>query len=138
MARHLQYGIVRGHAVMNGVEMHGVSSIPGALKQPLDKHLETRMPPSSSRVPPIYRETTICYSYMCSYAYGCTEKTNRPAQVMMRRCMRYMPDDMRVKPGMSDMALDVLARMRRSGERLSPITNAILDDVRPNGPIRKQ
>lgn len=95
------------------------------------------MRPSESRVPPIYRETTVCYAYMCSYAYGCTEKTSRPSQVMMRRCMRYLPEELRIKTGLSDFALDLLAKRRDSGKRLTIETTAILDDVRPDGPIRK-
>ena len=110
---------------------------PGALEKSLDTHLSRHVAPSTSHVPPIYRETTMCYSYMCQYAYGCTEKTNRPAQVMMRRCMRYMPDDLRIAPGVSDLALDLLAKRRQEGKKLSKETTAILDQYRPNGPIRK-
>lgn len=117
--------------------MRATTPVPGQLDGPLDKYLDEHMPPSSSRVPPIYRETTKCFAYMCSYAYGCAEKTARPSQVMMRRCMRYMPEALRIKPGMSDMALDILARLRNSGESLSSETTAILDELRPNGPIRK-
>ena len=111
--------------------------VPGAVEKPLDTHLNNHMPPSSSRVPPIYRETTVCYSYMCSYAYGCSEKTSRPAQVLMRRCMRYMPESLRIKPAMSDLSLDLLAKRRQSGEKLAPATATILDEFRPEGPIRK-
>ena len=112
--------------------------LPGRINKPLNDFLSTRMPPSSSRVPPIYRETTICYAYMCCYAYGCTEKTGRPAQVLMRRCMRYMPDSMRIKPALSDLALDMLAKRQQAGERLSPTTTAALDQFRPDGPTRKR
>lgn len=95
------------------------------------------MQPSSSRVPAISRETTKCYAYMCPYAYGCSEKTNRPAQVMMRRCMRYMPEAMRIRPALSDHALDLLAKQREDGAALAGRTTAILDEYRPNGPVRK-
>ncbi|MCI0439215.1 MAG: hypothetical protein L0177_08815 [Chloroflexi bacterium] len=111
--------------------------VPGAVEKPLNTSLGNHMLPSASRVPPIYRETTICYSYMCSYAYGCSEKTARPAQVLMRRCMRYMPESLRVQPALSDLALDLLAKRRQSGEQLSSATNAILDEFRPEGPTRK-
>ena len=114
-----------------------IASTPGALEKPLDAHLNRHVAPSTSRVPPIYRETTICYSYMCPYAYGCAEKTKRPAQVMMRRCIRYMPDDMRIEPGVSDLALDLLAKRRQGGEQLSKETTAILDQYRADGPMRK-
>ena len=100
--------------------------------------MSQRMAPSSSRVPPIYRETTICYAYMCPYAYACSERASRPAQVLMRRCMRYMPESLRIKPALSDLALDLLAKQRQDGHALSPTTTAILDQFRPNGPIRKQ
>ena len=113
------------------------SPLPQQLDKPLEEFLGAHMQPSSSRVPPIYRETTKCYAYMCPYAYGCSERTNRPAQVMMRRCMRYMPEELRIKPALSDFALDLLAKQRENGEGLSQATNAILDEYRPNGPVRK-
>ena len=105
---------------------------------PLDQFLATRLPPSASRVREIYRQTTICYAYMCGYAHGCTEKTDRAAQVLTRRCMRYLPDAMRVAPGLSDLALDLLARRRERGQRLSPGTVSVLDRLRPSGPLRRQ
>ena len=116
--------------------MRGNSPLPGAVDKPLDTSLERRLAPSESRVPSLYRETTICYAYMCAYAYGCSEKTTRPAQVLMRRCMRYMPESLRVQPGMSDLALDILARQRQAGEALSAATTSILDQFRPDGPVR--
>ena len=118
--------------------MHRNSSpLPSQLDKPLEEFITTHMPPSSSRIPPIYRETTKCYAYMCPYAYGCSEKTDRPAQVMMRRCMRYMPEELRIKPALSDFSLDLLAKHRENGEGLSKQTNAILDAHRPDGPVRK-
>ena len=110
---------------------------PGSTEKRLDKFLSNHMSPSASRVPAIYRETTTCHAYMCIYAYGCSEKTSRPARVMMRRCMRYMPEELRIKPGVSDLALDLLAKRRKAGGKLASETNAILDDLRPNGPLRK-
>ena len=118
--------------------MRATQPVPGQLEERLDDYLGRRMAPSSSRVPPIYRETTVCYAYMCPYAYACSEKASRPAQVLMRRCMRYMPESMRIKPALSDLALDLLAKHRQQGESLSPATTAVLDEFRPNGPIRKQ
>lgn len=103
----------------------------------LDVSLGTRLPPSSSSVQDIYTETTVCYAYMCVYAYGCDEKANRPAQVLQRRCMRYLPESMRVTPGLSDFSLDLLARRRQEGERLTKKTVATLDRLRPSGPLRK-
>jgi len=111
--------------------------VPGSSEQSLDKFLNNHMAPSSSRVPALYRETTMCHSYMCIYAYGCSEKTNRPAQVLMRRCIRYMPEELRIKPGVSDLALDLLAKHRKTGQTLGSKTTAILDELRPNGPLRK-
>ena len=105
---------------------------------PVEDFPGSRMPPSASGVPPIYREVTICYAYMCAYAHGCTEKSARPAQVLRRRCMRYLPESMRVEPGVSDYALDLLARRRQRGKPVSPATARILDELRPNGPVRRQ
>ena len=118
--------------------MRGRQPIPGKIDKLLDDSLRTRMPPSASGVCSIYRETTMCYAYMCSYAYGCSEKSSRPAQVLMRRCMRYMPEHLRIAPGLSDLALDLLAKQRQSGQRLSAVTTSILDRLRPNGPVRKR
>ena len=75
---------------------------------------------------------------MCSYAYACKEKSSRPAQVLMRRCMRYLPESLRVEPALSDMALDLLAKRRQTGRSLSPATTAMLSRVRPEGPLRKR
>ncbi len=79
----------------------------------------------------------MCHSYMCIYAHGCSEKTNRPAKVLIRRCIRYMPEELRIKPGVSDLALDLLAKYRKTGQTIGSKTTAILDELRPNGPIRK-
>ena len=103
----------------------------------LDSFVGTSLPPSSSSVADIYRETTVCYSYMCPYAYACTEKAARPAKVLTRRCMRYLPETLRVDPGLSDLALDLLARRRARGEPLTAATTTLLDRLRPDGPVRK-
>ena len=84
----------------------------------------------------MHRETTVCYSYMCQYAYACTEKSSRPVKVLERRCMRYQPEEMRAEPRLSDHALDLLARRRAAGESLDTGTIEVLDRLRPNGPIR--
>ena len=103
----------------------------------LSSFLSTRLPPSESGMRDIYRETTICYAYMCPYAYGCTEKTARAAQVLNRRCMRYQPEEMRVAPGLSDLSLDLLAQRREQGKPVGTATIELLDRLRPNGPMRK-
>ena len=113
------------------------SPTPDHTGKAFDEFLTTRFPPSTSRVDAIFRETTICYAYMCSYAYGCTERSVRPAQVLTRRCMRYMPEPLRVKRALSELSLDLLAKQRESGSRLSPTTTGILDELRPEGPLRK-
>ena len=118
--------------------MRGIQPIPGKLDGPLDAFLSIRMPPSTSRVKGTHRETTIRYPYMCSYAYGCPEKAERPAQVLMRRCMRYRPESMRIEPALSDLALALLAKRRQEGQQLSPVTTAHLKRARPGGPIRKR
>ena len=117
--------------------MLGAQPVPGLMDRSVDDYLSARLAPSASRVPAIYRETTICYAYMCPYAHGCTEKSPRAAHVLRRRCMRYLPQTMRVKPGLSDFALDLLAKRRHRGEVLSDATVWVLDRFRPDGPIRK-
>ena len=76
----------------------------------------------------------MCYPYMCAYAYNCSEKGERAARVLTRRCMRYLPESMHVRPILSEMALDLLARRIRCGQRLSPGTLEALDRLRPAGP----
>ena len=115
---------------------HKRTPTPGAIDKPLDDFVGSHVAPSTSRVSPIHREITTCYAYMCPYAYGCTEKTRRPAQVLMRRCMRYKPEELRIRPGVSDHVLDLLAKRRKSGS-LAAETTAILDELRPDGPLRK-
>ncbi len=107
------------------------------LNAPLRKFLTRRLPPAQSSVKLVHRETTVCYAYMCQYAYACTEKTARPVKVLERRCMRYLPEAMRVEPRLSDHALDLLARRRAAGESLNTGTAAVLDRLRPNGPVRR-
>ena len=119
------------------MRMHNKTPLPGALDKHLDDFTGAHIAPSTSRVPPIHREITTCYAYMCPYAYGCTEKTQRPAQVLMRRCMRYKPEDLRIRAGVSDYALDLLANHRKSGDDIAAETAAILDELRPDGPLRK-
>ena len=117
--------------------MDASTSTSSDVNAPLREFLTKRLPPSESSISLVHRETTICYAYMCQYAYGCTEKSTRPAQVLTRRCMRYQPEAMRIEPGLSDHLLDTLARHQAKGEQLTPNTTAILDELRPNGPIRK-
>ena len=107
------------------------------LNAPFRKFMTRRLPPSQSSVKLVHRETTVCYAYMCQYAYACTEKTERPVKVLERRCMRYQPEKMRVQPRLSDHALDLLAMRRDSGESLDTETVKVLDKLRANGPIRK-
>ena len=107
------------------------------LNAPFRKFLTRRLPPSQSSVKLVHRETTVCYSYMCQYAYACTEKASRPVKVLERRCMRYQPEAMRVEPRLSDHALDLLAHQRDAGVSLESSTIAVLDRLRPNGPIRR-
>ena len=111
--------------------------LPQRLNEQLERFLGAHVAPSTSRVPPIYRETTKCIAYMCVYAYGCSERTNRPAQVMMRRCMRYVPEELRIQPKLSDFALDLLAKQRQDGVEHRRETSALLDEHRPNGPVRR-
>jgi hypothetical protein len=118
--------------------MSGLQPVPGQIVRQLNDFVGAKMAPSSSKVPAIYRDTTRCYPYMCSYTYGCTERTNRTAQVLKRRCMRYLPQEMRITPALSEFSLDLLAKRRQAGEPLSPVTTAVLDQFRPNGPLRKQ
>ena len=110
--------------------------IPGTTQARLEGFLDERLPPSRSTVRQLHQEVTVCYAYMCPYAYACAQKSARQARVLVRRCFRYMPDEMRPAPSLSDHALDLLARRRSAGGRLSAETRVLLDRVRPDGPIR--
>ncbi|MDD9995299.1 MAG: hypothetical protein OXS35_06075 [Dehalococcoidia bacterium] len=110
--------------------------IPGTVQSRMRDYLDTRLPPSRSSVDALHREVTVCHAYLCSFAYACNQKSARPAKVLSRRCMRYMPDHMRVAPSLSEMAIDLLARRRRSGRSISTETKLLLDRLRPDGPTR--
>jgi hypothetical protein len=51
--------------------------------------------------------------------------------------MIYMPDNLKIEPALSDLALDTLAKRRQSGGTLDSDTERILDRLRPDGPFRK-
>ena len=110
--------------------------IPGTVQSRMQGYLDARLPPSRSSVDALHREVTVCHAYLCPYAYACKQKSARPAKVLSRRCMRYMPDHMRAVPSLSEMAIDLLARRRRSGGAISPEARLLLDRLRPEGPIR--
>ena len=111
-------------------------TIPGTTQARLKGYLDARLPPSQSSVRPLHQEVTVCYAYMCPYAYSCAQKSARPARVLIRRCFRYMPEEMRPPQALSDLALDLMARRRRSGGRLSAEARTMLDELRPDGPLR--
>jgi len=83
---------------------------------------------------PVSGETTLCIAYMCQYAHTCPGATFRPALVGQRECFRRYPYEMRPRSGLSDHAIDTLADRRRSGSSLNPVTLAVLDQFRPDGP----
>ena len=70
-----------------------------------------------------------------------------PAHIELARACQKPPihrvgvrgrDELRIRPGISDHALDLLAKRRKSGEPLAAQTTAILDELRPDGPLRKR
>ena len=71
---------------------------------------------------------------MCPFAHACPNAAFRPALVSQRDCYRQFPDQMRPRPGLSEHAIDTLASQRKSGEKLHPVTLAVLDQFRPSGP----
>jgi len=95
--------------------------------------MEKLAPPGTSA--PHLKETTVCHAYLCPFAYGCGQRRDRPAQVLKRRCMRFLPDAMRIPAGLSDMALDLLARQRQVGQEFAAPTRDMLDRLRPHGPF---
>ena len=117
--------------------MRSIRSRSSDLNAPLRKFLTRRLPPSQSSVKLVHRETTVCYAYMCQYAYACTEKTARPVKVLERRCMRYQPEAMRAEPRLFRPCVGPARSPSRSGESLDTGTVAVLERLRPNGPIRR-
>lgn len=110
--------------------------IPGTHQAKLEDFLDDRLVPSRSTVRALHRETTVCYAYMCPYAYACNQKSERPSKVLKRRCMRYLPEEVRAAPAVSDLALDLMAKRREAGGRMTAEVKLLLDRVRPDGPIR--
>ena len=83
---------------------------------------------------PMSGETTLCIAYMCPWAHACSRATPRPALVSERNCLRKYPDEHRPRSGLSDLALDNLAKHREEGTRLETVTIIVLDEFRPGGP----
>jgi|TARA_B110000438_G_scaffold87537_1_gene87015 hypothetical protein len=83
---------------------------------------------------PAVGATTMCIAYMCPWAHSCSAATPRPALVGERDCLRKFPEDHRPNSGLSDAALDNLAKQREDGIRLESVTVGILDEFRPTGP----
>ncbi len=78
--------------------------------------------------------TTLCIAYMCPWAHTGNPATPRPALVPERDCLRNFPEEHRPISGLSDNALDNLAKHREDGVRLGSVTVTVLDEFRPNGP----
>jgi hypothetical protein len=76
----------------------------------------------------------MCIAYMCPWAHTCNAATPRPALVSERKCLRKFPIEHRPNSGLSDVALDNLAKHRDDGIRLGTVTVSVLDEFRPNGP----
>ncbi|MDG0866793.1 hypothetical protein [Candidatus Lucifugimonas marina] len=85
---------------------------------------------------PSVGETTMCIAYMCPWAHTCSSATPRPALVGERDCLRKFPEEQRPGSGLSDAALDNLAKQREDGIRLETVTVTVLDEFRPAGPSR--
>ena len=83
---------------------------------------------------PLVGETTLCIAYMCPWAHACSNATPRPALVPQRNCLRKFPEEHRPGSGLSDVALDNLAKHREDGILLKAVTVAVLDEFRPSGP----
>jgi len=83
---------------------------------------------------PAVGATTMCIAYMCPWAHSCSAATPLPALVGERDCLRKFPEDHRPDSGLSDAALDNLAKYREDGIRLESVTVGVLDEFRPTGP----
>ena len=79
--------------------------------------------------------STVCHAYFCSFSQICPHKKLRPSRVSMRECLRYKGTTQKT-PYLSEFALDALAQRRVKGKLLTSVTLSILDEFRPNGPLR--
>ena len=85
-----------------------------------------------------HQETTHCLPYVCHFSSDCRAKRSRPSKVLVRNCLRFNSPDHRKGSGISELAIDLLAKRRTDGKPLSSLTLEMLDRIRPNGPTRQQ
>ena len=78
--------------------------------------------------------STVCHAFFCPL-WVCTHKTLKPSRVRQKNSLSYQKYSEHMDH-LSEFALDILALRRIEGKLLSSITLAILDEFRPNGPLR--
>ncbi len=89
-----------------------------------------------SAVSPFVEETTLCIAYMCPWAHWCKRAAPRPALVKQTACLRMESLNTRPSSGLSDHALDTLAKHRSEKQKINDATLMILDQFRPTGPTK--
>ena len=102
----------------------------------MEKYLSSPLHKTISNLNRSHQERTTCFSYICPHASRCKHKTTRPANVLLRDCVQQNGKSISDEPNLSNLSLDLLAKRRKQGASLSIKTLALLDAVRPNGPLR--
>ena len=108
------------------------------LKGRLDQYLSNPLLNSQGDTSKHHQTVITCYSYLCPFSRKCSTKTLRPSKVSIRKCLRFLPDETKPIGTLSELALDLLSATEQRGEKLSNRTKSILDQYRPNGPLRQR
>tara|TARA_B100001971_G_scaffold210284_1_gene235449 strand:+ start:105 stop:509 length:405 start_codon:yes stop_codon:yes gene_type:complete len=104
----------------------------------LERFLSKPLSASTGKLSRTHKESTTCLPYVCHFSSVCRVKRDRPAKVLVRNCLRFNSTDQQEHSGISELAIDLLAKRRTDGKSLSPSTLEMLDRIRPNGPLGQQ
>ena len=108
------------------------------LRTRLDQYLSKPFLTSQGDTNKHHQSVITCYSYHCPFSRKCVIKTQRPSKVSIRQCLRFLPEEAKPFGTLSALALDLLSATEQRGEELSKRTKSILDQYRPNGPLRQR
>ena len=104
----------------------------------LERFLSKPLSASTGELSRTHQESTTCLPYVCHFSSVCRVKRDRSAKVLVRNCLRFNSTDQQKHSGISELAIDLLAKRRTDGKSLSSSTLEMLDRIRPNGPLRQQ
>ena len=104
----------------------------------LKKFLSKPLSASTGKISRTHQEYIACLPYICHFSSVCSVKRDRPTKVLVRKCLRFNSTDQEERSGISELAIDLLAKRRTDGKPLSSSTLEMLDRIRPTGPLRQQ